>query len=52
VAAGERSRYGTALLDEYQDTGHAQRILLRSLFGGEKPMPVTAVGDRGLRDLR
>jgi len=45
VAAGERERYGTALLDEYQDTGHAQRILLRSLFGGKHPMPVTAVGD-------
>ncbi|HYQ64201.1 ATP-dependent DNA helicase [Actinophytocola sp.] len=45
VAARERERYGTALLDEYQDTGHAQRILLRSLFGGTKPMPVTAVGD-------
>ncbi|HEX6353998.1 ATP-dependent DNA helicase [Actinophytocola sp.] len=45
VVAGERARWGTALLDEYQDTGHAQRILLRSLFGGEKPMPVTAVGD-------
>ena len=45
VAAGERDRYGTALLDEYQDTGHAQRVLLRSLFGGDNPMPVTAVGD-------
>lgn len=45
VVARERERYGTALLDEYQDTGHAQRILLRSLFGGEQPMPVTAVGD-------
>jgi DNA helicase II / ATP-dependent DNA helicase PcrA len=45
VVAGERARYGTALLDEYQDTGHAQRILLRSLFGGPNPMPVTAVGD-------
>jgi DNA helicase-2/ATP-dependent DNA helicase PcrA len=45
VAAGERARYGTALLDEYQDTGHAQRVLLRSLFGGDNPMPVTAVGD-------
>ena len=45
VVAVERSRWGTALLDEYQDTGHAQRILLRSLFGGDKPMPVTAVGD-------
>ncbi|RJQ69109.1 ATP-dependent helicase [Pseudonocardiaceae bacterium YIM PH 21723] len=46
VATVERSRYGAILLDEYQDTGHAQRILLRSLFGaGETPLPVTAVGD-------
>ena len=40
------------LLDEYQDTGHAQRILLRALFGtrpGDAVRPqgptVTAVGD-------
>ncbi|MFF5990203.1 ATP-dependent helicase [Prauserella flavalba] len=45
VVAGERDRYGAVLLDEYQDTGHAQRVLLRSLFGGTEPMPVTAVGD-------
>jgi len=45
VAAGERARYGAVLLDEYQDTGHAQRVLLRSLFGQGDPMPVTAVGD-------
>ncbi|MEV6609283.1 ATP-dependent DNA helicase [Kutzneria sp. NPDC051319] len=45
VAAGERERYGAVLLDEYQDTGHAQRVLLRSLFGMGDPMPVTAVGD-------
>jgi DNA helicase II / ATP-dependent DNA helicase PcrA len=45
VVRGERDRYGAVLLDEYQDTGHAQRILLRSLFGGEHPMLVTAVGD-------
>ncbi|MFC0547492.1 UvrD-helicase domain-containing protein [Kutzneria chonburiensis] len=45
VAEGERSRYGAVLLDEYQDTGHAQRVLLRSLFGTGDPMPVTAVGD-------
>ncbi|WP_336160835.1 ATP-dependent helicase [Amycolatopsis sp. VC5-11] len=47
VVAGERERYGAVLLDEYQDTGHAQRVLLRSLFGGVEhaPMPVTAVGD-------
>ncbi|OLT48259.1 ATP-dependent DNA helicase [Saccharomonospora sp. CUA-673] len=55
VVAGERERYGAVLLDEYQDTGHAQRVLLRSLFGGTGtesetvgsagPLPVTAVGD-------
>ncbi|MET9627323.1 ATP-dependent DNA helicase [Lentzea sp. NPDC006480] len=45
VAEGERERYGAVLLDEYQDTGHAQRVLLRSLFGEGKPMPVTSVGD-------
>jgi ATP-dependent DNA helicase UvrD/PcrA len=47
VVAGERERYGAVLLDEYQDTGHAQRVLLRALFGGgEGPaLPVTAVGD-------
>ncbi|GAA4549385.1 ATP-dependent helicase [Amycolatopsis samaneae] len=47
VVTGERERYGAVLLDEYQDTGHAQRVLLRALFGGVEhpPMPVTAVGD-------
>src|SRR5690606_11904873 len=45
VVASERERYGAVLLDEYQDTGHAQRVLLRSLFGGPAPMPVTAVGE-------
>ncbi|PXY32480.1 ATP-dependent helicase [Prauserella muralis] len=45
VVEGERARYGAVLLDEYQDTGHAQRVLLRALFGGSRPMPVTAVGD-------
>ncbi len=49
VVAGERERFGAVLLDEYQDTGHAQRILLRSLFGrvdgDDAPLPVTAVGD-------
>jgi DNA helicase II / ATP-dependent DNA helicase PcrA len=43
VGAGERSRYQVVLLDEYQDTSHAQLVLLRSLFGGGHP--VTAVGD-------
>ncbi|MGX7825102.1 ATP-dependent helicase [Actinokineospora sp. 24-640] len=51
VVAGERARYGAVLLDEYQDTGHAQRVLLRALFGSSlsypdaEPMTVTAVGD-------
>ncbi|MDN5751255.1 MAG: ATP-dependent helicase, partial [Pseudonocardia sp.] len=33
VGAGERATYRAVLLDEYQDTGHAQRVLLRALFG-------------------
>jgi DNA helicase-2/ATP-dependent DNA helicase PcrA len=57
VIAGERERYGAILLDEYQDTGHSQRVLLRALFGasttaaaatgttGASSLPVTAVGD-------
>jgi DNA helicase-2/ATP-dependent DNA helicase PcrA len=43
VGATERGRYQVVLLDEYQDTSHAQLVLLRSLFGGGHP--VTAVGD-------
>jgi DNA helicase-2/ATP-dependent DNA helicase PcrA len=43
VGAGERERYRVVLLDEYQDTSHAQLMLLRALFGGGHP--VTAVGD-------
>ncbi|GIH91377.1 ATP-dependent helicase [Planobispora siamensis] len=39
----ERSRFAVVLLDEYQDTSHAQLVLLRSLFGNGHP--VTAVGD-------
>ncbi|GAA3980328.1 ATP-dependent helicase [Thermobifida alba] len=39
----ERGRYQVVLLDEYQDTSHAQLVLLRSLFGDGHP--VTAVGD-------
>ncbi|MGB9279207.1 MAG: ATP-dependent DNA helicase [Pseudonocardiaceae bacterium] len=49
VGVAERARFGAVLLDEYQDTGHAQRVLLRSLFGTVatlgRPIPVTAVGD-------
>jgi DNA helicase II / ATP-dependent DNA helicase PcrA len=43
VGLAERARYQVVLLDEYQDTSHAQLVLLRSLFGGGHP--VTAVGD-------
>ncbi|MGV9303494.1 ATP-dependent helicase [Nonomuraea sp. NPDC003727] len=39
----ERARYSVVLLDEYQDTSHAQLVLLRSLYGTGHP--VTAVGD-------
>ncbi|HEY9483557.1 MAG TPA: ATP-dependent DNA helicase, partial [Micromonosporaceae bacterium] len=43
VGAIERDRFRVVLLDEYQDTSHAQVTLLRYLFGGGHP--VTAVGD-------
>ncbi|RAY13310.1 ATP-dependent helicase [Actinomadura craniellae] len=43
VGAIERSRYPVVLLDEYQDTSHAQLVLLKALFAGGHP--VTAVGD-------
>ena len=43
VGLAERGRYNVVLLDEYQDTSHAQLVLLRALFGGGHP--VTAVGD-------
>lgn len=39
----ERGRFRVVLLDEYQDTSHAQLELLRHLFGDGHP--VTAVGD-------
>ncbi|SHF82530.1 DNA helicase-2 / ATP-dependent DNA helicase PcrA [Jatrophihabitans endophyticus] len=43
VQQSERGRYRAVLLDEYQDTGHAQVETLRALFGDGHP--VTAVGD-------
>ncbi|HYK68871.1 MAG TPA: ATP-dependent DNA helicase [Streptosporangiaceae bacterium] len=43
VGESERARYEVVLLDEYQDTSHAQLVLLKSLFGHGHP--VTAVGD-------
>ncbi len=38
-----RERYGLVVLDEYQDTSPAQRILLQAAFGDG--FPVLAVGD-------
>ncbi|MEV1331874.1 UvrD-helicase domain-containing protein [Micromonospora costi] len=43
VGAIERDRFRVVLLDEYQDTSHAQVVLLTALFGDGHP--VTAVGD-------
>ncbi len=43
VGTAERARYQVVLLDEFQDTSHAQLELMRALFGGGHP--VTAVGD-------
>ncbi|MBV9091813.1 MAG: ATP-dependent helicase [Mycobacteriaceae bacterium] len=42
-----RQRYRVVLLDEYQDTGHAQRVALSSLFGRgvDDGLALTAVGD-------
>ena len=46
VGRAERARYAAVLLDEYQDTGHAQLTMLRGLFGASAGgHPVTAVGD-------
>jgi DNA helicase-2/ATP-dependent DNA helicase PcrA len=43
VGEVERERFRVVLLDEYQDTSHAQVVLLRSLF--HDGHPVIAVGD-------
>ncbi|WP_461030581.1 ATP-dependent helicase, partial [Streptomyces sparsus] len=40
-----REEFAVVLLDEYQDTSVAQRILLAGLFGDRTGHPVTAVGD-------
>ena len=49
VVDAERAGIKAVLLDEYQDTGHSQRLLLSALFGGaapgRSPIAVTAVGD-------
>ncbi|MBB2946133.1 DNA helicase-2/ATP-dependent DNA helicase PcrA [Actinoplanes lutulentus] len=43
VGAVERGRFRIVLLDEYQDTSHAQVVMLKELFSGGHP--VIAVGD-------
>ena len=43
VGALMRERFGVVMLDEYQDTSVAQRLMLQGLFGGGHPL--TAVGD-------
>ncbi|MFF5431216.1 UvrD-helicase domain-containing protein [Streptomyces griseofuscus] len=40
-----REEFRVVLLDEYQDTSVAQRVLLAGLFGSGSGHPVTAVGD-------
>ncbi|HEX7321771.1 MAG TPA: ATP-dependent DNA helicase [Mycobacterium sp.] len=47
VGAQLRDTYRVVLLDEYQDTGHAQRVALSALFGGgvDDGLALTAVGD-------
>lgn len=40
-----REQFAVVLLDEYQDTSVAQRLLLAGLFGGGTGHAVTAVGD-------
>ncbi|MCP1414762.1 ATP-dependent DNA helicase [Paenarthrobacter sp. A20] len=43
AASTERARYKVVLLDEFQDTSHAQLVLFSRLFG--RGHAVTAVGD-------
>ncbi|MEE1927692.1 ATP-dependent DNA helicase [Streptomyces sp. TRM 70351] len=45
VGRALREDYAVVLLDEYQDTSVAQRVLLAGLFGNGTGHPVTAVGD-------
>lgn len=47
VGEALRRRYRVVMLDEYQDTSHSQRVLLRKLFGEglDRDLVVAAVGD-------
>ena len=44
VGESQRARFRVVMLDEYQDTGHAQRMLLASLFGGPAGAAAAIVG--------
>ena len=50
IREGERARFKVVLLDEFQDTSHAQMILFSSIYGADEAQgipahPVMAVGD-------
>ncbi|MBO0854841.1 MAG: ATP-dependent helicase [Nocardia sp.] len=45
VGAAECERFKLVLLDEYQDTGHAQRVLLAALFGDRSVVGAQPLGD-------
>ena len=46
VGAAERERYRLVLLDEYQDTSVAQRVLLQALSAAATPSPRSATRAR------
>jgi DNA helicase-2/ATP-dependent DNA helicase PcrA len=45
VAAQYRERFRHVLVDEYQDTNHAQYVLVRELTSGVNPAELAVVGD-------
>ncbi|MFV0460942.1 MAG: DNA helicase PcrA [Actinomycetales bacterium] len=47
VATAYRERFRHILVDEYQDTNHAQYVLVRELVGGRGASHVPAEGDDG-----
>jgi DNA helicase-2/ATP-dependent DNA helicase PcrA len=45
IADAYRQRFRHVLVDEYQDTNHAQYMLVRELTSGEDPAQLAVVGD-------
>ena len=45
IAEAYRRRFRHVLVDEYQDTNHAQYMLVRELTGGDDPAQLAVVGD-------